>query len=265
MKCLCGCNQEIDDSESRGKPKRYYSNACKQRQYNRNKRGINRNIDTSLLNQILTGDCQELIRQIPDESIDLIFTDPPYPKEFLPLYSWLAREAARVLKPGGFLMAYAGGMYKHEVMMALGQYLTYFWDYVALDSGAGTVVWPRKTVARHKSILAYSKGTGKPRCNTLDVWNGSGKDKRYHSWGQDVTTARYYIDCFSRQGQIVLEPFTGGGTTCVASKLINRHYIGFELSPESAEIARERLDTMQMPLMELSANQLTIESDEVPA
>jgi predicted methyltransferase len=61
--------------------------------------------------------------QISDESSDLIFTDPPYLREHLHLYDWLAREASRMLKPGGFL----------------------------------------------KSILAFVKGQGKPRCNTFEL------------------------------------------------------------------------------------------------
>lgn len=257
--CLCG--NIFTDHVGKGQSRLHCSDRCRKKSNRDKQKQEMLSRLQGILNQVVTGDSRELMKQIPDNSIDLIFTDPPYPKAFLPLYGWLAKEASRVLKPGGFLMAYAGGMYKHEVMMALGQCLTYFWDYVALDSGAGTVVWPRKTVARHKAILAYSKGLGKLRCNTLDVWNGSGKDKQYHPWGQDVTTARYYIDCFSRRGQIILEPFTGGGTTCVAARLINRNYIGFELDPKNAEIARVRLATMQMPLPELSANQLPLETE----
>ena len=48
------------------------------------------------LDRIITGDARELAKAIPDESVDLIFTDPPYPREFLPLYGWLAETAARV-------------------------------------------------------------------------------------------------------------------------------------------------------------------------
>ena len=47
---------------------------------------------------------------IADNSIDLIFTDPPYPREYLPCYDWLAKESMRVLKPGGFVLAMCGGM-----------------------------------------------------------------------------------------------------------------------------------------------------------
>src|SRR6266700_6853055 len=121
------------------------------------------------LNSILTGDAQLLSSSIPDESIDLVFTDPPYQKEFLPLYGWLAKESVRVLKPGGFLLTYAGNVHKDKVILELSAQLEYFWDYITVHAGMGSIVWNRKTVARHKSILAYTKGQGKPRCNVLGL------------------------------------------------------------------------------------------------
>jgi site-specific DNA-methyltransferase (adenine-specific) len=253
--------------QSTGRPGKFYNGTCRVRYHRQTKDVTKENSDvtnvTKLLDQISTGDCRELIKSIPDASIDLVFTDPPYPKEYLPLYGWLAQEAARVLKPGGFLLAYAGGLYKHDVMMQLGQHLTYFWDYLALDSGPGTPVWPRRTVAHHKSILAYVKGEGKPRCQTQGSWSGTGKDKKYHVWGQDVSTARYYIDCFTHPEQVVLEPFVGGGTTCVACKLLKRHFIGFEIDSKNADIARERVQTMQMPLLDIAAMQLSFDEEAI--
>ena len=57
-------------------------------------------------NGIYTGDARELAKEIPDESVDLIFTDPPYKKQFQYLYEWLPGEAARVLKQDGFVLCY---------------------------------------------------------------------------------------------------------------------------------------------------------------
>lgn len=258
--CACGCGRDVEQHDGRGRRAVYANAACRKRDERKRKSDVTKlNGDvTEILNQITTGDSRELAKRIPDGSIDLIFTDPPYPKEYLALYGWLAQEAQRVLKPGGFLLTYAGNMYLHEVMMSLGHHLTYFWHYIALDSGPGTVVWNKRTVARHKSILAYSSGSGKPRCNTLGVWNGSGKDKKYHSWGQDEQTARYYIDCFTSPYQLVWEPFAGGGTTCVVCRQIERNFIGFELDEKAATKARKRLDTIQMPLPELRASQLSL-------
>ena len=71
---------------------------------------------------LLLGDMQQRGAEIPDASVDLIFTDPPYPEEFLPLWSELSRLAARVLKPDGLLASYTGQVYLPEVMGRLRAY-----------------------------------------------------------------------------------------------------------------------------------------------
>lgn len=202
-----------------------------------------------LLNAITTGDARILSQRIPDESIDLIFTDPPYDRASLSLYGWLSETAARVLKPGGFLLTYAGNMYKFDVMLDLSTHLTYFWDYIAMHAGMGTMVWPKNTVARHKSILAFVKGQGKPRCRTLGSWTGTGTDKRFHVWGQDESTSRYYIDCFTLPGETVFDPFCGGGTTAAVCRQIGRNFITFDVDPIAVEDARKRLELIQPLLM----------------
>jgi DNA modification methylase len=88
-----------------------------------------------------------------------------------------------------------------------------------------------------------------PRCNITSVFVGTGADKRYHAWGQDEASARYYIDCLTKKGDLVLDPFCGGGTTVAMCKVLERECIAFELDPATAEIARERVDKQQMPLL----------------
>src|SRR6266487_2430438 len=135
------------------------------------------------MNTIITGDARELSKAIPDASIDLIFTDPPYLKEYIPLYGWLSQEASRVLKPGGFLLTYVGNYWKYDTMLQLGQHLSYFFDYATMMPGDNSVLWPRRTICRHKSIMAFVKGEGKPRCNVLSVWIATNADKKFHVWG----------------------------------------------------------------------------------
>ena len=204
------------------------------------------------MSSILQGDARDLIADIADNSVDLIFTDPPYDRASIPLYAWLSEASARVLKPGGFLLTYVGNMHKYDTMLALGQHLTYFWDYLEIHAGMGTMVWPKNTVARHKSIMAFVKGEGKPRCRTLGSWVGTGKEKSYHQWGQSASTARYYIDCFTLPGHLVLDPFCGGGTVPYVCAQIARECIAFEIDPHAVYIAQARLEQVQMPLPEFA-------------
>lgn len=202
------------------------------------------------LNQIYTGDSRLLSESIPDSSIDLIFTDPPYLKESLPLYGWLAKEAARVLKPGGFCLAMCGGSYLNQIFRMMDEHLTFFWKYeIVLQGWATGIVWtksfPKTTITvRSKPLLAYSKGDSVPRTSTMSSFNGTGGDKRYHVWGQDEASTRYYIDCFSKVGDIVFDPFCGGGTTPAMAKLLSRQSLAFEEDEKAAATDRERVEIM---------------------
>lgn len=203
---------------------------------------------------VLAGDCRDLSRAIPDNSVDLVYTDPPYPKEYLYLYEWLAKEAARVLRPGGWCLSMCGGLYLDQIMRYMGGHLTYFWVYqVGLAGQAAGCVRPygahAPIITRTKPLLAYSKGIMLPRTVTHGLFMGTGSDKQYHAWGQDTASSRYYVDCFSRPGDIVLDPFAGGGTTPYVCEQLGRRWLAFELDPASADIARLRLKTVQMPLL----------------
>lgn len=183
-------------------------------------------------------DCARL--PLAAESVDLIFCDPPYDRQNLPCYRWLAQEAMRVLKPGGFVLAIAPGYWLGPVMAEFGVF-EFFWVLNIRHTGMGSMMWNKRIVVREKPLIAYSKGAGTPRCNVLSSFNGDGADKRYHHWGQDVASARYYIDCFSAPGDLVVDPFVGGGTTLVAGRLIGRRCIGFDIDPTALATTAARL------------------------
>jgi site-specific DNA-methyltransferase (adenine-specific) len=194
--------------------------------------------------EIHHGDCQKLSSEIIEpESVDLIFTDPPYSKKYLPLYKWLAKEAARSLKPNGFLITYCGPYWKDRVMNYLNAELQYFYDFIYRHNGNTTILWNRKIISGYKSLLCFHRKNHKPmpKTNVLGLFNGIGGDKRFHKWGQEENTARYYIDCFSRENDLVIDYFLGAGTFGNVCKKLNRKFIGFEIDEETFQIADLRI------------------------
>lgn len=218
-------------------------------------------------NAIVTGDARELAQRIPDESVDLIFTDPPYLRGFLPLYGQLAQEAARVLKPGGFCFAMCGGVYLDEIMAMMSEHMTFFWKYeIGLGGPTAGVIWPFGNTAvpiitRTKPLLCYSKGRSLPPKATFGTFDSPGPDKRFHEWGQSESCARYYIECFTGSGDVVLDPFVGGGTTPAVCKTIGRNCIAFEIDPATAETARQRVAQTQVPWFVEQPTQLDLGVD----
>lgn len=214
---------------------------------------------------IVTGDAKELAKAIPDESVELIFTDPPYSLGSVGLYGWLAKEASRLLRPERFCLALCGGLYLNRIIAMMDEYLDFFWKYeVYLSGWAAGCIWPYGNtdvhiVTRTKPLLAYCKGRGLPRCSTVGMVRGSGEDKRFHAWQQDEVTARYYIDCFANRGETVLEPLCGSGTTVAMAHQLGIHYLAFEIDPEVAERARERVRNTQPPLFVMESEQAQLE------
>jgi len=187
---------------------------------------------------------------LADESVDLVFTDPPYDRESLGLLGPIAQEASRVLRPDGFLLLMTGSLYLDRVFEYIGRSgLGFFWELRIVTPRRPQTIWRNNgnnnrmaMVVRSKPILAFGKGHGIPRCPVLDTIIGGGSDKTWHHWGQDVASARYFIDCFTKEGDLVLDPMVGGGTTLAACELIGRRWIGMDLDWNACVTSRNRMN-----------------------
>jgi len=199
------------------------------------------------LDSIITGDARELAKAIPDESIDLIFTDPPYHPDLMYLYADMSEYAARILKPGGLCIAYAGVAFLDAVIQAMGTALSYFWIFCGYQPESNLVFNSKNVGCHWRPVLAYSKGPTRLRFFVGDTCR-TNHDKRYHEWGQGEQLPVFYLSRITEQQDIIFDPFTGGGTVPAVCKKLRRHYLAFEIDPEVAERARERVHNTQPPL-----------------
>ncbi len=183
--------------------------------------------------------------QLAPNSIDVIITDPPYPREFLSCYSDLAELAARVLRPGGSCIVMTGQSYLPEIIERMSKHLQYHWTLSYLTPGGQAVqLWDRKVNTFWKPLLWFIK----PPFNTKD-WQGdvlnsktNDNDKRFHDWGQSESGMASIVDRFSYPGQTVLDPFVGAATTGVVAVKLGRQFIGVDIDPKQIRIARQRLE-----------------------
>ena len=189
---------------------------------------------------IYHGDCREILPQLP--KVDLVLTDPPYGREYLPLYSLLASSSRDLLVDGGSLATMAGQSYLDEVMGLLSEYLSYHWIIAYLTPGAQSAqLWQKKVNTFWKPILWYINGEYNGK------WIGdvskslpNDNDKTYHKWGQSISGTSDLIIRLSELKDLILDPFLGSGTTCYCAKKLNRKCIGIEIEEKYCEISANR-------------------------
>jgi hypothetical protein len=191
---------------------------------------------------IIHGDSYEVCKNLK-EKVDLIITDPPYPKEYIHVWGQLGETADRILNPSGFLVSYSGHMHLDRVMHELGLHLNFYWIFSLLHSGPTQLVNPRNVIAAYKPILVYQKPPFKKLEGSplRDVIKKDNRDKDFHEWGQGELGVEILMNSFSKPNDLVLEPFLGGGTTLSVAKRLKRRAIGIDIDEECIETTRSRL------------------------
>lgn len=205
------------------------------------------------INRIITGDCIEVMKELPSASIDLIVTDPPYLVNYHSRdgrtypnddnSAWLKpafAEMYRVLKQHRFCVCFYGWP-KADVFMSA-------WRTAGFRP-IGHLVWVKDYYSTEKFLrysheCAYLLAKGeppRPRIALRDVLDWQYTGNELHPTQKPVMALLPVIMAFSRMGDIVLDPFIGSGTTAVAAEALGRRYIGIELDPNYARIAEERL------------------------
>ncbi len=216
--------------------------------------------------KLLHGDCLDLMKDIPDESVDLILTDPPY------------RTTSRGSSGG------TGGMLKEEINkkgMVFQHNTTQFSEwlpklysiikeqghlYVMVNNKnlskmlvevekAGfkifkTLIWAKNSpitnmyyMDSHEYIIFCRKGKAKRinNCGTKSVLNVDNHRNKVHPTEKPVELMEILINNSTLEGQTVFDPFMGSGSTGVACMNLNRNFIGIEIDEKYFEIAKERI------------------------
>ena len=191
--------------------------------------------------RLFTADIRDGLKEIDNESVDFLITDPPYPREYIPLYGDLSRIASRVLKPGGSLIVMIGQSYLPEVIEQLGRYMSYYWVMPYLTPGGGAPLLYQKRVNTFwKPVLWYVKGEYKGDY-IGDVLKSPESDKRFHEWGQSLGGMLDIVERLTNPGDVILDPFLGGGTTGAAAVSMGRKFIGTDIEAKNVEVSRERI------------------------
>jgi 16S rRNA G966 N2-methylase RsmD len=180
------------------------------------------------------GDFREVLNDIPDHSVDLVLTDPPYGKEYLGLWGDLGAFSARILKESGILIAYSGQLYLPQVLQELQKHLEYWWCMAVVHksaSGLTPLGQPVRKVINHwKPLVMFIPRQGLGISETFkDLVPSGGRAKEAHNWGQPESEAEWIIENFSPQEGVVVDPFAGSGSVGRACQKTQRTFFGAEV------------------------------------
>lgn len=211
------------------------------------------------MSRFILGNCVDIMAGFPDRAVDFILTDPPYLVGFRDRSGrsiagdktdeWLqpaSNEMYRVLKKDALMISFYGWNRVDRFMAA--------WKNAGF-SVVGHLVFAKTYSSKsayvgYRHECAYILAKGRPALpqNPLpDVlgWKYSGN--RHHPTEKPVTCLQPLIESFTHPNAIVLDPFAGSGSTCVAAAQLGRRYIGIELMDQYHRAGIARLSAVQRP------------------
>lgn len=212
------------------------------------------------LNKIYNGNCFDLFEQLEDKSVDVVFTSPPYNRkrndkytfyndtlvDYFSFLLYFIEESRRVAKDKVIVNIQTNYYNQSEVYHIIGNYA---------DMIKQIIIWGKTNpmpASGHNITNSYEMfiviGDKPLKSNTTYTKNlistsvNSSMPKE-HKAVMKQEVADWFIKKFTKEGDTILDPFMGVGTTAIACKKYNRNYIGFEMIEEYCKMAEERIKT----------------------
>ena len=233
------------------------------------------------LNKVYCMDNLELLKQLPNESIDLIYCDILYntgrkfkdyddnlgtPQQAMEWYKPRLIEMKRVLRDSGSIYLQCDYRLIHYLKVEMD-------NVFGINNFRNEIIWKyglggsgnRSFSKKHDNILFYSKNEAytfniqyeKATSNKLkgqlkkmtDVWdipniNNMSKERVGYDTQKPKTILEIIVNASSNKGDDIADFFCGSGTTLVVAKELGRNYIGCDINPRAIEITKERLNNI---------------------
>lgn len=205
----------------------------------------------NIINSIICADCFDVLKQLPNKSVDLVLTDPPYKVGWANRSTWGSSNLAPVTNygkqvwdsslPSPEFFAEIKRISKNQIVWGG----NHFSD--QLPSSSCWLVWDKDNTGDFADAeLAYTSFNSAVRLFQYR-WNGflqgdmSRKETRVHPTQKPVPLFKWCLSKYSKPGDLILDPYCGSGTTALACHALGRRYICIDKEADYVEAARNRL------------------------
>ena len=207
------------------------------------------------------GDCLELMKDIPDGSVDMILTDPPYGMDLTPQRSNAKFHGVKIANDNN--LSWTDSFFKECFRVTKKNTCSMFFcshtcvaEFIISARSAGyeiknLIVWDKGHFGMggnwrpcHELVLICTKGRFVTKSNNLRTIINFKKvhhTKAVHPTEKPIDLLEHLIIEPDYDPDIILDPFMGSGSTGVAAKNLNRNFIGIELDEKYFEIAKRRI------------------------
>jgi len=211
---------------------------------------------------LMQGDCLEVMKQIPDGSVDMVLTDPPYGMSLKPQRKDAKFHGKEIENDNNldwvdsfFDLIYSKLQEQSVAFVFCNHFCIAEFITAAKSSGfevKNHLVWNKRHFGMgnnwrpvHESILVLTKGKFKTKSNSLKTIIDFKKvhhSKAVHPTEKPVDLIEHLISETDIKAEVILDPFMGAGSTGVAVKNLNRSFIGIELDDHYFNVAKERIN-----------------------
>ena len=211
------------------------------------------------LNKIYNTDCLEFMKTLPDKCIDLVLTDPPYGigayKNGTMGGGVLAKQST--FRPTDWDNAIPSKDIFDEIKRVSKNQIIFGGNYFVsyLDNSPCWIVWDKDNGDNNFADCELAWTSFRTAVRKFKFkWQGmlqenmKDKEVKFHPTQKPVELMKWCLDNYSKEGDIILDCFAGGGSTLIACKHLKRNYIGCEISKDYCDIIQKRLDGMTQGL-----------------
>jgi len=203
------------------------------------------------------GDCYELIKDLPDNSVDLILTDPPYGinkegvigDDSLDTFKNIQDELYRVLKTDRWAVFFVPNGRLPEVLEFMP--FDYVWSCMVFYSNMQRVNHIPIGRCMTSMYIVFKKGNPKTNRKIWDIqkYVYRGEDIVKHPSPKPIVVCERIVTAFSKPNDMVFDPFLGSGTTLMACRNTGRNGLGYEINEEYEQVIKERIKESVPELM----------------